>query len=30
VGIVSEHMVGLIANQVEENSVVVSYDPGAD
>lgn len=29
-GIVSEHLVGLIAKQVEENSLVVWYDPGAD
>jgi hypothetical protein len=30
VGIVSEHLVGLIAKQVEERSLVVWYDPGAD
>ena len=29
-GIVSEHLVGLIAKQVEERSLVVWYDPGAD
>lgn len=29
-GIVSEHLVGLIAKQVEENSLVVWYDPCAD
>jgi hypothetical protein len=29
-GIVSEHLVGLIAKQVEESSLVVWYDPGAD
>lgn len=29
-GIVSEHLVGLIAKQVEEKSLVVWYDPGAD
>ena len=29
-GIVSEHLVGLIAKQVEENSLVVWYDPNAD
>ena len=29
-GIVSEHLVGLIAKQVEEHSLVVWYDPGAD
>ena len=28
--IVSEHLVGLIAKQVEERSLVVWYDPGAD
>jgi hypothetical protein len=30
VGIVGEHLVGLIAKQVEERSLVVWYDPGAD
>src|SRR5579871_4551338 len=29
-GIVSAHLVGLIAKQVEERSLVVWYDPGAD
>ena len=29
-GIVSEYLIGLIAKQVEENSLVVWYDPGAD
>jgi hypothetical protein len=29
-GIVSEHLVGLIAKQVEERSLVVWYDPGSD
>src|SRR5437762_6862655 len=29
-GIVSEHLVGLIAKQVEERSLVVWYDPSAD
>jgi hypothetical protein len=29
-GIVSEHLVGLIARQVEERSLAVWYDPGAD
>jgi hypothetical protein len=29
-GVVSEHLVGLIAKQVEEKSLVVWYDPGAD
>jgi PglZ domain len=29
-GIVSEHLVGLIAKQVEERSLVVWYDPDAD
>lgn len=29
-GIVSEHLVGLIAKQIEERSLVVWYDPGAD
>src|SRR5579862_8798645 len=29
-GIVSEHLVGLIAKQVEERSLVLWYDPGAD
>src|SRR4051794_6512162 len=29
-GIVSKHLVGLIAKQVEERSLVVWYDPGAD
>jgi hypothetical protein len=28
-GIVSGHLVGLIANQVEERSFVVRYDPSA-
>src|SRR5438309_117906 len=29
-GVVSEHLVCLIAKQVEERSLVVWYDPGAD
>src|SRR5262245_9553720 len=29
-GVVSEHLVGLIAKQVEDKFVVVWYDPGAD
>ena len=29
-GIVTEHLVGLITKQVEERSLVVWYDPGAD
>jgi hypothetical protein len=29
-GVVSEHLVSLIAKQVEERSLVVWYDPGAD
>src|SRR6266404_6288460 len=29
-GLVSEHLVGLIAKQVQERSLVVWYDPGAD
>jgi hypothetical protein len=29
-GIVSDHLVGLIAKQVEERCLVVWYDPGAD
>jgi hypothetical protein len=29
-GIVSEHLVSLIAKQVEERSLVIWYDPGAD
>src|SRR5207302_1670569 len=28
--VVTEHLVGLIAKQVEERSLVVWYDPGAD
>ena len=30
VGIVSEHLVGLIAKQIEESRLVVWYDPGED
>jgi hypothetical protein len=29
-GIVSEHLIGLIATQVDESSLVVWYDPGGD
>src|ERR1700680_2055187 len=29
-GVVTEHLIALIAKQVEENSLVVWYDPGAD
>lgn len=29
-GIVSEHLVSLLVKQVEERSLVVWYDPGAD